>query len=377
MIRLKVALNADSSQTSFFERLASINKEYQGIDLPLSEGTGVLTVETTSDSFEASIRTDSGDELKSFNAYYIEDDDYGDPVYDAYINGTSEENQTQGDVEELYSQWLTELRHELGLFDEDEEWRFLDNGGISATEKYSNQVNYYKRLAKDGMDMRSIPKQHVVAFAKSTLLPAIKNHIMENVLPGLSKSFRFETDITDRTLYLTVSGSILGLPFQLRRNIANDLFQNSYASYAKEPETVVDYLSKVFLSRLHGEIVDTLGEQYKELFSFWDLRNLEVEDAALRFFQEGRIKLWVESFKKDTSARMLELCRKEPGKLFSPAITDVDIFLNLPSPVGTIRQELDYVTNRLVVLDVAVHCYENPNTGKPTSYGSVIIQATA
>lgn len=375
MIRLK--LNSARPTESFLESLAGYAKEYQGVELPLSSGTGILTVETTQDSFEAVIKDRSGEGLMSFSAYYIEDDEYGDPVYDVYINDTSEENQTQGDVEELYSQWLIELRHELGLFDEEEEWRFLNNGGISSTEKYSNQVKYYRQLAKDRMDQRIIPKQHVVAFAKSTLLPAIKNHIMENVLPGLSKSFRFVTDITDRTLYLTVSGSIFGLPFLLRRNIANDLFQHSYASYAKEPETVVDYLSKQFLSRLHGEIVDTLEMHYKELFSFWDVVGLSYEDATLRFFHEGRIKLVVGSFKKDTSSQMLELCRKEPGEFFSPAITDVDVFLNLPSPVGTIRQELDYVTNGLVVLDVAVHCFERSDTGKPTAYGNVIIQATA
>lgn len=372
MLRLKLALNAVSSQASFFKRLASMNKEYQGIDLPLSEGTGVLTVETTSDSFEASIRTNSGDELKSFNAYYIEDDEYGDPLYDVYINGESEENQDEASVEYAFSDWMTTLRRELGIYSEEDERYFMETGGISEQEALRAYVAHYEDVPQK--ELNSIPKEPITRFVKKILIPGIEDYLREFTMPELAKGLRFKVINSRNHLYLSTEGTIFGIPFTVKRSLTGDLFKALFM-YHHEPESIDVRAIKDYAYRLGIAAADVVRDHLQSLFPFW---KLEMEHSYpvpynSGFLHEGRIQVSIASLEQDATQ---ELYESIDHSVPFACLRDVDTFLNLLSSSGTIRDELLSVTEDLKIKSINIYC--TTDRGEDLiGFGQIEIQPTA
>lgn len=367
-----IHLSASSNDPeTFFQDLAYINKEYDGAEIPLYEGTGVLKTTVTPDSLEVSVTNESGEDLAKFEAYYIEEDEYGNSLYDIYVNGKNQESLSQGDVEEAYFQWFTHIKQEVGIWEESDERQFLDNGNLSELQKlisFANRYEYEKR--KD--DLSEVPRDFIVKFTESTLIPQIIDTLQSTIDPILYKSLTFKQKTENgRTVSLKTKGRVLGVPFETEDAVSTRLFKSIF-SYHHDPEEAIESTIKRYMSNIALSIDVTLSNHIEAIFDFWNVSNKidTIFDSdnngrsLAEFLADPYIKIWVRSFLDDASQEMYQAQQLEDfddeDEIYIPPepLTDVETFLNLPSPRGTIGEELDYISSRMKVKAVQVNCRE-------------------
>lgn len=134
MIRLACARSARSN---LFQDLYRQFKDWEDIPVLLDNTSATIGFEVTMDEFTVQIKTPENEVLASFSAYYIEEDEYGDPLYDIYINDTSEEENADAvTVEESFQDWFSNLQSQFGVFDEETEREYLEKGAVSFASNF-------------------------------------------------------------------------------------------------------------------------------------------------------------------------------------------------------------------------------------------------
>lgn len=377
MLRLLCAKNQ-----SFFQRLASQIKNYQNIDLPTSHGTARLNLDATDESLEASVITKDGKDILKFEAYYIEEDEYGDPAYDIYINGEAEENQSESDVEYAFGDWATALRNEVGIYGEEAEERLMESGGLSGLDKLWAYYDMYKDTDLIGQ----IPRQPLIYLTQNFVVPYIQNYLKEHIYAPLFKGFSFEIDdgSMGKDVFLNTSYSVFGIKLNFRMSILVKMLKYLFM-YNHDPEKSIDKVAAQYLTNLGVILANELSMQLPDLFDFWDVDpNAIHEGGATDLMRTGLVRIRIDSFMEDATQEMYRAQDfvdydeedSDMPDLPPEALTDVETFLNLPSPMGTIKDELDaYVADDLKIKDVT--CYCDNSYGVPRGWGWMDVYLTA
>lgn len=124
-----------------FKSLSDLSSSIEGIELPIPNNPGsVLKTSYDADSFTAEVKTSSGHVINKFETFYIEDNEYGESVYDVYVNDNTEEGLEADEVSNAFAEWFNDLRHLVGVVDEESEWRLQNNGTVSQESKLSRSL---------------------------------------------------------------------------------------------------------------------------------------------------------------------------------------------------------------------------------------------
>lgn len=253
MLRLattkNVKLNASHSG-SFFQDLYNQYQEYDGLDIAFDNyPDAVLDMKVTQDSLEIKLHSKSK-VLLHFEVYYIEDDEYGDALYDVYTQDEEEEGLPEITAASMLDDWFANLRKRIGIKDEDEERAFLETR--SSSDPAFAKIDYIRseifRTVNPSFVDAELRKQIEPGMLKK-LLPVISSGIYNKLKASthseLCKFIDCDYKETKKQIRLIFEYEIFDQPYRRTIDVFNHLQSRFYDScyiYYREDLQGLDYV---------------------------------------------------------------------------------------------------------------------------------------
>lgn len=325
-----------STRNNLFQDLYRQFKDWEDIPVLLNNASATLGFEVTDDEFTAQIKTTENKVIASFSAYYIEEDEYGDPLYDIYINDSSEEeNADAGAVEESFRNWFSELQSQIGVFNEQTEREYLETGAVSLSSNFEAKLKklfleyaQQTRTPLDEIDMLDVSYlirkdskvrdrciELINEYTDKLILPAIEEELSSKTFGGLFEYVKCEP--TDEK----IDGfSVYDFYFKCHNvvhyisNSPADRFYfaleatypdyNSVEGCARVPiynlmagiESELDDYFEVYISTLFPDlhITDVTIHLDDNRINIFTLSSLELDDADLEIITDSEGADWIE-----------------------------------------------------------------------------------
>lgn len=264
-----------SKNSSFFQDLYWQYKEWDGMEIPSADYQNcVLDMEVSEDALE--IQVHSGDtKLLHFDAYYIEDDEYGDPVYDIYSDEGDEEGISEDQVGYALDDWFTKLRqYQIGLRDEADEDAFLENR--SSMDPRIVKLDYLRTKifrTVDSRDVRRVMQEQIDDDMLKPLLPKIADdvfYLLEDEASGdRCKLIACQYQEGSKQGRIQVTYEIFGKPFKkavgVFKRVKDKFFYGGYEYHDSEYQTM-DYFLKDIENHVVATLKTALTKVVKELW---------------------------------------------------------------------------------------------------------------
>lgn len=278
MLRLEttkhVRLNASHSG-SFFQDLYNQYQDYDGLDIAFDNyPDAVLDMAVTQDSLEIKLHSKSK-VLLHFEAYYIEDDEYGDALYDVYTQDEEEEGLPEVTVGSMLDDWFTDLRRRIGLRDEDDESVFLENR--SAMNPMVAKLKYlFSKILRtvDPKDVEAALRKQIDPDSLRLLLSIIANNVLnrleDEASSNLCKLIDCQYQEGSKQGRIQVTYEIFGKQFKKAIGVLGKLEKEFYKGaypYFKLELRNLDYLLEQIEKGIVGNIKAALTKAVTNLWT--------------------------------------------------------------------------------------------------------------
>lgn len=147
MLRLAKSISLNSSMRNIINHLDDSFRNFYDFEMSIGGLTFAYLKrgECNDDEVNFSFVDETGKTLTTFAAYFIEEDEYGDSLYDVYVDDDVDENCTEEQVVDLGERWLREFQKKYGLVDEEDESVSLEQGAASLSmldllDKFYRQI---------------------------------------------------------------------------------------------------------------------------------------------------------------------------------------------------------------------------------------------
>lgn len=301
MIRLLCSVSSDNP---LFQDLYREVEAWDGADIYSDDTSGTLDFEVSNDEFTVAVVDKSNKTVASFSAYYIEEDDYGDPVYDIYINDSStSENASSADVEDEFRQWFKNLRESVGAFDEETEMEYLDTGNINPASKFlygleKLKLLYAERAGLSAVDLENLDLEFLddCSGVEEELATLVDTYIQEAVVPSVVRDlestsmgglFRYKEWEAEKEesdfLYYTFYFEFLDVDHYATENLGSVFFY-TLCNHPDDVEGATEYAAQGMFISIERVMGNSLEYYLKDV-----LQEVEVIDVSIDFNPKPRL----------------------------------------------------------------------------------------
>lgn len=270
MLRLVSSIPLNSSMRNIINHLDDSFRNFYDFEMSIGGLTFVYLKrgECNDDEVNFSFVNETGKTLTTFAAYFIEEDEYGDSLYDVYVDDDVDENCTEEQVVDLGERWLRDFQKKYGLVDEEDESASLEQGAASLSMLDLLDKFYMQIREERGMQVSVNGSLYTLMWnmIETQLGTEMKEKIYKNAVNAVDivKEYFLDSTIqTQEKAYPLASTHILEKDtehFLMEFQFLNSSFTKEWRTKLPDKDTVLRIYHKVL--RLDFNTEGYLGFDY-------------------------------------------------------------------------------------------------------------------